>query len=270
MDREIGEIQDRQEGIRRARHVVGRDEVASLLEERPGPIGLGRFGGLDKVEGGRGHEEVTGRLVGDCVTDHRVRLGPERQAVLRLGPPRLALGVVEGPLVEADDRLPGELHHPLAELDRLGQDDLLLGGEEGDLADLPQVHPDRVVDPDHVGRECLDLVGGRLAELSSRRCLELPSRRLLEFLVVERGRSTGNECGRSGPVPLDHLPTGDDGVGGRRGEVGIGVGALLGDGDRDGAGTRGTSADCPGAGERDYGERRRSEAQRPSCDPIPP
>ena len=74
-----------------------------------------------------------------------MRLGPERQAVLRLGSARRVLGVVERPLVERDDPLPGCLDELLAELDRLGQDDLLLRGQEGDPADLREVHPERVV-----------------------------------------------------------------------------------------------------------------------------
>jgi hypothetical protein len=61
--------------------------------------------------------------------------------------------------------LAGRLHQLLAELDRLGQDDLLFGRQKGDPADLLEVHPDRVVDPDHVGRESLQLLGGRLLEI---------------------------------------------------------------------------------------------------------
>ena len=97
--------------------------------------------------------------------DDRVRLVAERQAVLRLGGPGLALGVVERPLVERDDRLPRLLDDLLAELDGLGQDDLFLGGQQGDLADLLEVHPDRVVDADHVGADRLELLGGRLLDL---------------------------------------------------------------------------------------------------------
>ena len=66
--------------------------------------------------------------------------------------------------MEADHGLPRPLDHPLAELDRLGQHDLLFGGEQGHLADLLEVHADRVVDPDHVRRERFQLLGGRLLE----------------------------------------------------------------------------------------------------------
>ena len=126
------------------------------------------------------------------------------------------LGIVERPLVERDDPLPGRLDELLAELDRLGQDDLLLGGQEGHRADLPEVHPDRVVDPDHGRRE---LLGGRL----------------LALLRVELGGSIGGECARLGPVLVDYLDTADDRVGGCRGQVEIGVVVRIGGKDRDSA-----------------------------------
>ena len=89
-------------------------------------------------------------------------LGPERQSMLLLHRARLALGVVQRPLVERDDALPRLLGELLAELDRLGEDDLFLGRQQGDLADLLEVHPDRVVDPDHVRGDGLQVLGGRL------------------------------------------------------------------------------------------------------------
>ncbi len=94
-----------------------------------------------------------------------VGLVAEGQAVLRLLRASLALGVVQGPLVEADHGLPRLLDHLLAELDRLGEHDLLFGGQQGDLADLLEVHPDRVVDPDHVRRERVELLRRRFFEL---------------------------------------------------------------------------------------------------------
>ena len=98
--------------------------------------------------------------------------------------------------------LPGASDDLLAEFDRLGQDDLLLGGQEGDLADLPQVHADRVVHLDHVGREGLELLGGRLVEL----------------LRVERGIfGVGPESAGSagGEGDLDEMPVA--GIRGHRG-----------------------------------------------------
>ena len=83
--------------------------------------------------------------------------------------------------MERDDPLPGLLDHLLAELDGLGQDDLFLGGQQGDLADLLEVHPDRVVDPDHVGADRLEVLG----------------RRLLDLGRVELGRRVGRQL-RSG------------------------------------------------------------------------
>ena len=113
----------------------------------------------------------------------------ERQPVLRLGGPRLALGVVQGPLVERCHALPGLLDHLLAELDGLGQDDLFLGGQQGDLADLLEVHPDRVIDADHVGADGLEVLGGRL----------------LDLLGVELGRAFGRKARRGiGRAVLGH------------------------------------------------------------------
>ncbi len=114
--------------------------------------------------GGRDQEVRRGRIA-DGIADHLGGLRPEWQPVLRLGRPRLALGIVERPLVQGDDALPGRLHEELAQLDGLGQDDLLLRRQEGDLADLLEVHPDRVVDPDHVRRERLELLRRGLLEL---------------------------------------------------------------------------------------------------------
>ena len=130
---------------------------------------------FDEVEVGRRHEQVGGASSTAMRSrDHPVGLVAERQPVLRLGRPGLALGVVERPLVERDDRLPRLVDDLLAELDRLGQDDLLLGGQQGDLADLLEVHPDRVVDPDHVGRERLELLRRRLLDLGRRRAWPAP------------------------------------------------------------------------------------------------
>jgi hypothetical protein len=91
--------------------------------------------------------------------------------------------------------------------------------QEGDPADLPEVHPDRVVDPDHVRGERLELLGGRL----------------LALLRAERGGSIGGERARLGPVLVDGLDTADDRVGGRRGHVEIGEVVRIGGRDRDGA-----------------------------------
>ena len=75
---------------------------------------------------------------------------------------RLRLGLVPGPLPQREDRLLRLVDDLLAELDRLGQDDLFLGVEERHLADLLEVHPDRIVDADHVGGDRVQLLGGRL------------------------------------------------------------------------------------------------------------
>ena len=73
-----------------------------------------------------------------------------------------ALGseLLRDPGEEVDQRARRVLDRQLAELDRLGQHDLFLGGQERDLADLLEVHPDRVVDPDQVGGERLEVLLG--------------------------------------------------------------------------------------------------------------
>ena len=162
MDRQVRPVEQRLEGLVAGRRVVVRDEVLRLLEQVLGAVRLDVLAGLDEVEVGRRQVEVGHALPGERLRDHRVGLGPERQLVLGLRRARLALGVVERPLVQRQDGLPGLDDDLLAELDRLGEDDLLLGGEQGDLADLLEVHPDRVVDPDHVGGQRLELLAGRL------------------------------------------------------------------------------------------------------------
>ena len=91
------------------------------------------------------------------------------------------------------------------ELDRLGEDDLLLGGEQRDLADLLEVHPDRVVDPDHVRGERLELLRGRLVDLGraqlrgrvhARRHLDPLDRLLLDDLDREARRRRLGVLGR--------------------------------------------------------------------------
>ena len=148
------------------RLVVGVDELLGLLEALLGPVRLRVSPGLDQVEVGRRHQQV---LACSCPrwrgATRSCASSPNGRRCCGLGRARLALGVVEGPLVERDDPLPGCLDHLLAELDGLGQDDLFLGGQQGDLADLLEVHPDRVVDPDHVGRDRLELLGGGLLDL---------------------------------------------------------------------------------------------------------
>ena len=127
---------------------------------------------------GVGTQQVRGEVRRDRLADEFVRLGPERQPVLLLHRAGLALGVVQGPLVERDDALPRLFGQLLAELDRLRQDDLFLGGEQRDLADLLEVHPDRVVDPDHVRGDGFEVLG----------------RGLLDGLGIQLGRGVGRQC----------------------------------------------------------------------------
>ncbi len=103
------------------------------------------------------------------------------------------LGVVVGPLPEREDGLPGLFHGPhlgvsqsaaselLTEFDGFGEDDLLLGLQEGHLADLPEVHADGVIDAGRVLGHGLRLGLGRglvVLELGRR----LPPRLLLTLL----------------------------------------------------------------------------------------
>ncbi len=95
----------------------------------------------------RGGEEqvAAAALVRGGIADHRGRLRPERQPVLRLRGAHLVLRIVGRPLAQRDHPPPGSPSEVLAGLDRLGEDDLLLGGEQGDPPDLAQVEADGVV-----------------------------------------------------------------------------------------------------------------------------
>ena len=135
-----------------------RPRVEHLVVDRPqglGPsddlslvIGLGLAEGLGEAEPRRGHEQVEGGLVGQRGTDDPVRLFPERQLIPRRLPARARLGLVDRPLVDAEDGLPGLALDLQPELDRLGEDDLFLRRQELDAGDLAQVQPDRIA---HLG-----------------------------------------------------------------------------------------------------------------------
>ena len=73
-------------------------------------------------------------------------LSPNGSAVLRVLGAGLRLRVVEGPLVEVEDGRPGSVADPDAELDGLGEDDLLLGRQQRHARDLAQVQARRVLD----------------------------------------------------------------------------------------------------------------------------
>ena len=179
MDGHERPVEQRDERVGRGLLVVGVDELLRLAEQVLGALGLGIAAGLDEVEIGRRREQVAGLLGRDRGAHERVRLVAVRQSMLRLLRAGLALGVVERPLVQRDEALPRLVDELLAELDGLGQDDLFLGGQQGDLADLLEVHPDRVIDADHVGADGLEVLGGRL----------------LDLLGVELGRPLGRELG---------------------------------------------------------------------------
>ena len=107
------------------------------------PLRLDVAAGLDQVEVRRRGQQVLGALVRDRVAGPSC--GPRR---------RTAAGAAawrSGSCCSVSWRVhswsetiafQGASTSLLAELDRLGQDDLLLGGQQGDLADLLEVHPD--------------------------------------------------------------------------------------------------------------------------------
>ena len=118
--------------------------------------------------------------------------------------------------MERDERLPGLDRDLLAELDRLRENDLFLGGQERDTGDLAQVHADGIVDR-HLVRvgDDLDLVGVRLRRRRGRRSrLEIRHRRL--------ERIDRHEVGADGQAGIHRLVGRDlgTGVGRRRGLTG--------------------------------------------------
>ncbi len=91
-------------------------------------------------------------------------------------------------LEDVDDQGQGEvaLEHlaaePLAgDLDLLGQVDLLVAGQERDLAHLGQIHPDRVVD---APRDLVEILGRQLGFLVLQRLLD----QIIVGLVIEVAR----------------------------------------------------------------------------------
>ena len=93
-------------------------------------------------------------------------LGLERDRVLAVLRPGRGLGAVERPLVDAEQGLPGFGHGLRAQFHALGEDDLLLRGQERDPADLPQVQAHGIVRVQDLGRHRLRIgffrgLGGR-------------------------------------------------------------------------------------------------------------
>ena len=152
--------------------VVCLGQVRQVLEPLLGLLALDGLAALDEVEVGRRlqHAVLFGRREG-AVHD-AVGLLAVRQPVLRVLLAGLGLRSVARPLPQGQHRLLGFVDDLLAELDRLGEDDFLLGVEQRHLADLLEVHAHRIVDADHVGGDRVELLG----------------RRLLSLLRVELGR----------------------------------------------------------------------------------
>ena len=104
---------------------------------------------------------MTLHVEGDRLTEGDVRLlGNDRiKAIPLLLLARLQLRLVVRPLVQVVDRLPRFVCHLLAELDHLGEDDLLFCGEQPNTTDLLQVHADRIVNADRLGHRFGDRLG---------------------------------------------------------------------------------------------------------------
>ena len=185
VDRHVAEVHEVHEALRVGRLVVVGQLLLGLLEQRLDGVLPGRPLGAGQLEVGRSHEQPV-LLRGHERRAHDA-LGVSREVVEPVLGPLLAgsvLGVVLGPFPERERGAPRLLDDLLAELDGLGEDDLFLGVEEGDLADLLEVHADGVVDADHVLGHGLELgLGVRLVvlilfELGRR----LPPRLLLRLL----------------------------------------------------------------------------------------
>ena len=173
VDGQVGEVHQIREAPCVRCRVVGSDPLLGDLQRglgvhaRGGPLRSGQ------VEIGRGLDEPVSLGHGEGREHDALRvLRVVVQAVLGALLATRVLGVVPGPLPEREDGLPGLLHglrlgvsqaaarDLLPELDGLGEDDLLLGGEERHLGDLLEVHADRVVDADEVRSRGLRLVSG--------------------------------------------------------------------------------------------------------------
>ena len=77
-----------------------------------------------------------------------VRLRGQRwiKAVPLLLLARLEFRLVIGPLMQVVDGLPRLVGHLLAELNHLGEDNLLFGGEQSNATNLLEVHANWIVD----------------------------------------------------------------------------------------------------------------------------
>ena len=110
-----------------------------------------------RPERGGGHEQVHRVVRAQRGVDDAVRLGLERQHVLAVLGPAGGLGLVQRPLVDAEEGLPRLLLCLAAELHALGEDDLLLRGEQRHPADLPQVEANGIVGVEDLGGSDLRL-----------------------------------------------------------------------------------------------------------------
>ena len=138
-------------------------DSACMIRSRASSSRSGALRALAELDRRRGDRLLAGDPPVDGVAGHPRRLLGQVEGAHGGHAPRLRLGVGADPGVQVDQGSGRVLDRQLAELDRLGQHDLLLGGQEGDLADLLEVHADRVVDPDQVGGERVEVLVEPLA-----------------------------------------------------------------------------------------------------------
>ena len=158
MDGDECEVDQREEPVYIGGRRVRDQKRLRVSEEPLGALPNGLAPGSRQLEIWR----LGQRSGGEGRPHHPFSLGSVGQPVLAEPNSRLPFRTVPCPLEERQDRLPGLLGDLLAQFDRLRQDYLFLRRQKGDAADLAQVHPDRVVEPDNVGRERLEFLRRRL------------------------------------------------------------------------------------------------------------
>ncbi len=160
-DRDEGEVHEVQQRLRTGSGLVLRSQLTGANQKLLDLGVVGRLLRLGQLEFRQGRRLGGGQ----SLLDHPLGLDTEGQPVLGMAEPCLLLGPIARPLEERQHGLPRLDDHLLAKLDRLGQDDLFLGGQERGPTDLVEVDPDGVVHADGVGGDGLDFGGSWLFEL---------------------------------------------------------------------------------------------------------
>ena len=158
-------VEQVEEGVGVEPLVVHGPQVLRTHEALLERVRLGILEGVGEPERRRGDQQVHRAVRADRLVDDPVRLDLERQHVAAVLGTSRRLAVVQRPLVEREDRLLGLGLDLGAELHPLGEDDLLLGGEQRHAADLTQVQANGVVGVEDLGRLRLGLLGVGLGGL---------------------------------------------------------------------------------------------------------